>query len=282
MDITINNTSVHYVVHGEGFPILFLHGYTLDHEVMVGAFEPIFQERTGYQRIYVDMPGMGRTPATEATKTTKDIVALLNGFIEAIIPEQRFMLCGFSYGGYVARGILKAKQALIDGMMLMAPVIDPAHRDAPETTIIVSDPEAVKLLPPEFAPIVLTTMAVQSKAIFQRIADEYTDSLHRADHAFLAELSKAENYCFTSDVDALDTPFDKPTLILTGKQDSRVGFADAFTLSRAYPRATYVALDRGGHGMYLEQDAIFKLLVNEWLDRVTEALKNPTTLKTPV
>lgn len=278
MDIMINDTKVHYAVHGEGYPIVILHGFMLDHEIMLGALEPIFQERSGFKRIYPDMPGMGRTPATESIKSTEDIVALLNAFIEAIIPDQQFMLIGLSYGGYVARGVLKAKQALIDGLMLIVPVVDPQSHDKPEPMVIAYDPEAVALLPPEMAPTVLVNTTVQTKPIIQRIIKEFSAAFPRADQPFLAQLRQPERYCYSSDVNVLDTPFDKPTLIVTGKQDSNVGYANAFTLSRLYPRATYVALDRSGHGVHMEQDALFKLLVNEWLDRVNEAIHNVSSM----
>ena len=38
------------------------------------------------------------------------------------------------------------------------------------------------------------------------------------------------------------------------------------------PRATYATLDRAGHGVYLEQDALFRALTSEWLDRVEESV----------
>lgn len=63
MEISIQGQTIYYEVYGTGTPILFLHGYMLDHGVMIGAFEPIFAETAGWQRIYVDMPGMGFSEA---------------------------------------------------------------------------------------------------------------------------------------------------------------------------------------------------------------------------
>lgn len=75
-------------------------------------------------------------------------------------------------------------------------------------------------------------------------------------------------------VDALSTPFNKPTLIFTGRQDEMVGYWDTWGLHEKYPRGSFVTLDRAGHNLQIEQDALFNALVHEWLDRVEEQAQN--------
>ena len=65
MEANIKNLSIHYETFGEGMPLLLLHGYTVDYRLMTGCMEPIFQNVGGYQRIYMDLPGMGMTKAAE-------------------------------------------------------------------------------------------------------------------------------------------------------------------------------------------------------------------------
>jgi pimeloyl-ACP methyl ester carboxylesterase len=57
--------NVYYEVVGAGIPVLMLHGYGIDHSVMAGCMEPVFQGRPGYRRIYIDLPGMGRSKAPD-------------------------------------------------------------------------------------------------------------------------------------------------------------------------------------------------------------------------
>jgi pimeloyl-ACP methyl ester carboxylesterase len=75
-----------------------------------------------------------------------------------------------------------------------------------------------------------------------------------------------------TNVDAASPPFDKPTLILTGRQDSSVGYRDAWQILENYPRGTFAVLDRAGHNLQIEQETLFNALINEWLDRVEENL----------
>jgi pimeloyl-ACP methyl ester carboxylesterase len=83
-----------------------------------------------------------------------------------------------------------------------------------------------------------------------------------------------ENYLgqhvsFSFNVDALEKPYMKPTLMLTGRQDSIVGYRDLWKIIEMYPRASFVLLDRAGHNLQIEQDILFSEMVKEWLNRVT-------------
>lgn len=74
--------------------------------------------------------------------------------------------------------------------------------------------------------------------------------------------------------DTFTTPFEKPTLILTGRQDAVVGYKDAFRLLDKYPRATYCVLDKSRHAAQIEQSVLFNSLVEEWLYRVDEIISH--------
>lgn len=273
MTLTVNGVDVHYETRGEGRPLLILHGYPLDHEVMLGAFEPVFENRSGYQRIYPDMPGMGMSPANEQVKNSDDILRVMTDFMAELI-DDNYLVAGFSYGGYIAQGMVMQNPELIDGAMFMAPVVSPddANRDIPDPVVLVTDPEAVEMVPEAARPLILGTTVVQTKPVIGRILNEFGNSLGRGNAEFIAQLRQPENYGLSFDVRDIETPYEKPTLILTGRQDSVVGYAEAFTVARQYPRATYATLDRGGHGLYIEQDALFEVLTHEWLDRVEESL----------
>jgi pimeloyl-ACP methyl ester carboxylesterase len=79
-----------------------------------------------------------------------------------------------------------------------------------------------------------------------------------------------ERYAFSFDVDALPEPFSKPVSIITGRQDSVVGYRDAWDIIENYPRGTFVVFDRMGH-MAEEKAELFRTLTLEWLDRVEES-----------
>jgi len=45
----------------------------------------------------------------------------------------------------------------------------------------------------------------------------------------------------------LDSPFESPTLIITGRQDRVIGYQAAWDLIENNPRATFAVLDRASH-----------------------------------
>ena len=59
---------------------------------------------------------------------------------------------------------------------------------------------------------------------------------------------------------------------LLGRQDHIVGYRDQWDIIDNYPRATFVVLDRAGHGAApVEQYELCQALMSEWLDRVEES-----------
>jgi len=74
---TIAEVAVRYRERGSGVPVLILHGAGVDHREMATALEPLFEERSGYRRIYVDLPGMGETLAPETLDSNDAVLDLL-------------------------------------------------------------------------------------------------------------------------------------------------------------------------------------------------------------
>ena len=102
----IRDAEVYYEIIGEGKPVLIIHGCAPDHRLMKRCMETVFQKSKGYQRIYIDLPGMGKSNAPDWINSSDCILELLTAFIEKIIPTKDFLLVGESYGGYLASGIL--------------------------------------------------------------------------------------------------------------------------------------------------------------------------------
>jgi pimeloyl-ACP methyl ester carboxylesterase len=92
MECIVRDIPVYYESYGSGFPIIFIHGYTVDHRLTKGCFEPLFVHRSGWHRIYFDLPGMGQTPVKEQIKSTDDMLDIVVDFIDAVIPGQPFVL----------------------------------------------------------------------------------------------------------------------------------------------------------------------------------------------
>lgn len=123
----IEHTKIHYQVYGDGKPVVLLHGMGCDLRLMKGCLEPIFQKLPYYKRIYIDLPGMGKSDASLEFSCADGILHLLVSMINRLNLEH-FLLIGESYGGYLARGILASPLASrVDGLLCICPVVIPKH-----------------------------------------------------------------------------------------------------------------------------------------------------------
>ncbi len=43
MEYTVKDVPIYYEIHGSGTPIVMIHGWSVDHRLMKGCMEPIFQ-----------------------------------------------------------------------------------------------------------------------------------------------------------------------------------------------------------------------------------------------
>jgi pimeloyl-ACP methyl ester carboxylesterase len=268
MECKIRDLSVYYEIYGEGKPIIMIHGFQPDHRLIKGAMEPIFGKRDGYKRIYFDLPGMGRTKGADWTANSDMVLEIIIEFIDRIIPGQSFLLAGQSYGGYLSRGLICKMDDRIEGILMICPavVMEAKRRNRPEHVVLKADYELMAGMTKEEAEEFGSMAVIQSKRNWERYRDEIMPGVILADNVFLEKLKN--NYELSFDVDALKECFSKPALIITGRQDSSVGYSDAFKLLDIYPHASYAVLDMAGHNTHIEQEGLFCCLVNEWLDRI--------------
>ena len=264
MQRDLGDIAIYYETYGSGRPIVMLPGRPSDHRIMQRFMEPLFTQREGWLRLYPDLPGTGRTPGLDRLATHDQMLDAMLAFIDTVIPGHRFVLAGYSYGGYLARGVVYRKAASIDGLLLCAPQVkaDPAQAHLPPRTAIVEDPALAAELGP-----VAGLIVVQTPRVVEAMRDVLAE-VQIADHPFNDRLEEAGPFSF--DVDRLPAPFSAPTLMLTGRQDHLCGYRDAWDLLDNYPRATFAVLDRAGHFVNIEQDGLCQALMREWLDRVEE------------
>jgi pimeloyl-ACP methyl ester carboxylesterase len=234
--------------------------------------EPVFQDRSDkWQRIYFDLPGMGRTKGVDWITNSDEILRFVLAFIDEMIPGEPYLMVGESYGGYLVRAAIRERLQDVEGMLLICPLVVAAdeQRDVPPCSVLKRDSALQESLDEEERQFLDLFLVNQNTEHWERFREEMLAGFEGGDEAFQTRIrSKKESYTFTFDVDQATVPFEKPSLILTGRQDCLVGYRDAWELINNYPRSTFAVLDMAGHGLQIEQAVLFNALVNEWLDRV--------------
>ncbi len=256
----VGDVPVHYVEHGEGVPVLALHGAGVDHREVMACLDPVFDALTGFRRIYLDLPGMGRTPAPETIRSADDVLGVLLAFIDGVVGDQPLLVAGHSAGGYYAQAIAGQRPEQAVGLALLCPLLAGIH-DVPAHEVIVSSGD---IGDDEFRDY----FTVQTAETLDRYERYVQPAGQLADQSALARIGEQWELTVRPQEKA---PYRRPTLVVTGRQDSALGYSRAWELLEHYPRATFAVLDRAGHALPHEQPELLRALVTEWLDRVRES-----------
>ncbi|WP_459502920.1 alpha/beta fold hydrolase [Bacillus sp. C1] len=260
----IKDVQIYYEIIGEGKPVILLHGCSVDHKLMTGCMEPIFQKHTNYKRIYIDLPGMGKSSVPNWENHSERLLEILTLFIEKIVPNENFLLVGESYGGYLSRAILSKMSHRIDGLLLICPVVIAEHKErtVPNYNKIISDDEFLNTLSADERNEFCELAVVANEYTYNRYKEEIKSGLMAANEEFVEMLQRNYTLSFHT-----NETYDKPVLLLAGRQDIVVGYQDLLETIEAYPRGTIAILDMAGHNLQIEQPELFNSLVGEWMER---------------
>src|SRR3954462_3903032 len=135
MEIRAGRVVVHYVEHGNGRPVVVLHGAGVDPHEPEACFEPLLDGVAGLRRIYPDLPGMGRTIAPETLRSADDVLDTLLDFADQAIGRPAYLLTSHSPGAYYAQAMAARCPAQVAGLALVCPLL-PGLRDIPEHRVV--------------------------------------------------------------------------------------------------------------------------------------------------
>ena len=267
MECRLDRITVHYEDIGEGRPLVVIPGWPDEGRVPADYLEPVFEDRTGWRRFYLDLPGRGQTRGEPWITTNDQVLEIVLDVLDRVVGSGRFALAGHSAGAYLARGIVHERGDRVVGLLQVVPELDRGDEDWPAHMTLASDPRLLERIEAELGPAFADTFGsffvVQSAAVYERIRPLWP-ALRNADRTFLDALESTLSF----EVDPPAMPFARPALFLLGRQDSVTGYRAPFDLAAAYPRATIAILDRAGHGLAWEQDGLTRALIGEWLDRL--------------
>jgi len=261
---------VRYEEAGIGRPILFLHGWPGDGLTTMPDFEPFFESRTGWRRIYPDALGIVRTPPPDWLRGPDDLLDVLAEFVDAVAAGQPVVVAGVSWGAYYALGLVHHRPDQIAGVLLnigdLEPLASNPNRQMPQAQVLRHDAAMVAALRPG-EEWLLDWLVVQSlPALERRRAWVWPPSLDQANDELNDELLYGKAFSF--DPAAFPRPCPAPALVLMGRQDHVAGWRKGWSMIDQFPRGTFVVLDAAGHFLDAEQPRLREALISEWLDRI--------------
>ncbi|TXC93028.1 alpha/beta hydrolase [Metabacillus litoralis] len=273
MNCLVTKGRIHYAIEGTGFPIVIMHSMGTDHRSMKSWLEPIFEKNEGFQRIYIDLPAHGHSLVNEDFKSSDDMLSNIIEFIDKILPNKIFSLIGFSYGGYMAQGVLHHKRHEVKSICLLATALHFETRNLPNKIIITKDTKLLDELDDDSKRAFETLMIYQDREKYHTFLDEIQPGRLLANRDFLLSKWRENGYFFSEEPFAGMEELSQPASIIVGKQDAICGYKDHLILLEKFPYATYAVLDQAGHMLHIDQREIVQGLIKNWLGRTFSAVK---------
>lgn len=252
---------------GHGTCVLAIHGAYSTHYELASVLEPILAPYGSYRRLYPDLPGMGASPPHNSIQSSNDVIDLLDQFVDDQNEQGPLLIVGHSYGSHLARGMAARRPRQVIGMALICPLLPGAMNPEPHT-VVHSDVDPAALLDPSHLDEYLGYFVVHTQETVQRFNDAVAPSMGRFDGDAVERIMSE----WRLDPDPDKTAFDAPTLIVTGRRDSMVGYREQMALIDRYPRASYVVLAGSGHALPHERPELLAALIGDWLASSTTSV----------
>ena len=267
---------MHYEVEGpqNGTPMLMLHGFGCQLALRRGCLEPTIAAAGMKELVlrgYVDLPGHGRSNDAPLSFASSD--AILNeslAVMDKIAPDKEFAVVGQSYGGYIALGMMAACPERLLGSALICPLsVDRLEeRRIEKGGAIVKDEAFLSTLSDAERESFLQNAVRADRDTWVRFRDEEAPGFANANPAFLEAVDNSFPLTHGASEFLEGPSFEKPSIVLCGRQDSMVGYLDQARLLPKLTRGTMAVLDIAGHNLQFEQPGLFCTLMSEWLQRL--------------
>ena len=258
LELAVEGGSLYVEVAGEGPAILMLHGWSLDHR----SFEPQVRSLADRCKVIVfDRRGFGRSSAPpDLTRELDDIDRILDALgIDSV------HLVGVSQGGRIALRYASTRShrvrsltpqgAMVDGV----PIADTGSDEIPlrEYAALAMDGKLDELHRRWLAHPMLQTHA--GGDLLATIVSDYEarDLLHQDSSALQ----------YDADPLAALTSFEKPVLLVTGKEETQARKEHARRILRCAPMAREIIMPRSGHLANLEESDAFNAVLADFVDR---------------
>lgn len=246
--IHLPDISLYLQDEGQGDPILFVHGFPLDHTMWKQQISVL---SATYRCLAVDLRGFGKSTATNGTVTMEQMADDLAALLDKLEITQPVTLCGLSMGGYVAwqfwerhrnklaRLILCDTRAIADTDKARADRLITADKVEAEGTSQLAE----AMLPKMYA----KSTQHQQPDLIENTRKTILES------SPTGVAAAARGMAARPDVTKWLPAITVPVLLLTGEHDSISTVDEMAEINRMLPKSKHVVIDNAGHMAPQEQ-----------------------------
>lgn len=245
---------------GSGQPVLFVHGFPLDHTMWTAQIDHFSQR---FQVIAPDLRGFGQSPGTDDLVSMKEFADDLSAILDELEIDTPVHFCGLSMGGYIAWQFRQLHPQRLKSLILCDTKATADTEEAKEVRRatakrVLSDGSGflaegmpTKLFSPntfeQNPQLIEQAQEVIRKTSAQAIAAASLGMAERPD--MVDQLSKIET----------------PALVIVGEDDSISTSQEMREISQQMQNAQFVEIPNAGHMAPLEQPALVNQAIEQFL-----------------
>ncbi|HKS60011.1 MAG TPA: alpha/beta hydrolase [Thermoplasmata archaeon] len=247
------------VKQGAGHPVVFLHGYPLDHTI----WDPqLHRPLPGHRYVALDLPGYGLAADSSVPETLSGFAESVNQTLGRRIREP-VTVVGHSFGGYIALEMFRAHPERFAALVLTNTRSDPDTPEAKEKRL-----RLVRSLedPAQGLDIEATARALLSPATWEAagpVARHVLNVVRRAKTPALLGALKA--IASRPDLTPLLATISVPVLVIWGEEDQLIPPAQSQKMMAHLRGAQHMGIPGAGHLPCLEAPSAFGKALERFL-----------------
>jgi pimeloyl-ACP methyl ester carboxylesterase len=267
--IDIPGAHLNVVDVGQGPPILFAHGFPLDHAMWRFQIDEL--SHSGFRCIAPDLRGFGHSSVSEGIITMEQFADDLAELLDAMSIQDEVVFCGLSMGGYIAwqferRHAQRLKALILCDTRAVADTAEAAANRRKLAEDVLQHGSAIvanAMLPRLFA---ASTIAKQPEII-----EETRQVILSTSPRGIAAGSLA--LCGRLDARPWLASITVPTLLLAGEHDVISTPLEMRQIAEAMPHARFEVIPDAGHLAPLENPQVVNRVVRQFLEHQSKAAK---------
>ncbi|PJF40429.1 MAG: alpha/beta hydrolase [Chloroflexi bacterium] len=234
----IHNVDTHFVIIGEGQPVLVLHGWGANIDLMLPLADGLAAR--GF-RVYIpDLPGFGKSELPPGTWSIHDYVTHIREFMSYHHLES-IHLVGHSFGGRISLVLGAEQPQLINKMVL----IDSAGV-RPQASL------QARFRLHSYKAVQKSLRAAHLTHIADNLRSWYVERYGSSDYKNAGQLRETFVNIINEDLVPYAAQIKAPTLLLWGANDEDTPLWQGQLLEDTIPDAGLVVFENAGHYSYLD------------------------------
>lgn len=260
IELVVNGIRMRVLKAGAGPPLLFVHGFPLDHRMWQAQIEYF---RNHFTVLVPDLRGFGATEITRGTVTMQQHADDLNALLNELNIKESVIYCGLSMGGYIAWEFWKHFPQRLRALILCDTRAGSDTEEGIKNRLKMVDlvlkhgPESIS------ASMIPNLISDASQQNHPEIAECLIEMIEATDREGIAASQRgmAERNDFSENISDIQCP----TLCIVGSEDQLTPPDVMKTMSSQIPDAKYIKIPGVGHMSPMEAPAEVNQAIDDFL-----------------